>query len=260
MTPTDLQGPEVTDVDLGPGVGAWTTGRAPDVPPVVGEAGNLSHRRPHEPARLAADRAAFARRVGIDASALVLMHQVHGPDVAVVDGTTPAGAEVRGVDALVTAEPDRPLGVQVADCVPVLLAAHDHDGRAVAVGVAHAGRAGLAAGVVDAAVRALREVGGADARLRAALGPAIGGCCYEVPAALRDEVDAQVPGSAGTTTWGTPALDLPAGVRRRLDELDVDHAGTAGPCTRCHADRFFSHRADANAGRQLGVVVLRGAP
>jgi polyphenol oxidase len=256
VTPADLRGPEVISLDLGPGVHAWATGRAPDAPPVLGEAGNLSHRRPHQPARLAAERAALGRTIGIDPEALVLMHQVHGAEVAVVGPDTPGGAEVRGVDALVTAEPGRPLAVQVADCVPVLLAAHVAEGRAVAVGVAHDGRVGLAAGVVDAVVTALRGLAGESAAVTGALGPAIGSCCYEVPAALRDEVDAVVPGTAASTSWGTPALDLPGGVLGRFDALGVTRTAGAGPCTRCGADRWFSHRADPSTGRQFGIVVL----
>ncbi len=90
-------------------------------------------------------------------------------------------------DALVSTGPVG-LGVLVADCVPVLLA----DPGARVVGAVHAGRRGVVAGVVTAAVRALRAAGATH--LRAVVGPAICGACYEVPAALRDEVEA---GGAG---------------------------------------------------------------
>jgi hypothetical protein len=93
--------------------------------------------------------------------------------------STPPGRELRGVDAAVTALPGRVLAVQSADCVPVLLAGPG------AIGVAHAGRAGVLQGVIPAVVAALRQLA-QPGPLRAVLGPAIGGCCYEVPAELRE--------------------------------------------------------------------------
>jgi polyphenol oxidase len=240
---------------LAEGVDAWFTGRDPDhADPPVGRAGNLSHRRPHRPGDLARARAAMATAMAIDAGSLHLMRQCHGADVGVVDATTPPGAEVDGVDALVTAEVDRPLAVAVADCVPVLLAG------ARTVAAAHAGRLGVATDVLGATVATMGELGDAPERLHAVVGPAIGGCCYEVPAAMRDGLAADHPHAAATTTWGTPSLDLPAAVVDRLVALGVPHVEQVGSCTRCDPDqRWFSHRADPDTGRQLGVVVRRGA-
>src|SRR5690606_3460472 len=96
LTPVEMSA-FVLDVDLGPGVGAWFTGRDPDAGPrSVGAAGNLSHRRPHLPATLAADRAGVGRCIGHPPDTWVTMHQVHDAHVGVVDATTPPGAEVRG--------------------------------------------------------------------------------------------------------------------------------------------------------------------
>ncbi len=236
--------PRVRPVDLGDGVAAWFTGRADRPDPAVGRAGNLSHHRPHVPAVLAEDRAAVGRATATDPNGWHLMDQVHGADVAVVDATTPVGAEVRGVDALVTAEPDRVLGVATADCVPVLLASDE------AVGAVHAGRRGVQAGVVAAAVAALP---GSD--LRAVVGPAIGGCCYEVPAAMQAEVLEVAPAAEATTTWGTPSLDLGVAVVEQLVGLGAEVTRLAD-CTRC-GEGWFSHRADPGAGRQFGLVVRR---
>lgn len=246
--------PLVLPVDLGHGVGAAVTGR--DVgatSPPIGAAGNTSHRRPHRPDDLAATRRHVGTRTGTDVRAWHLMRQVHGDDVAVVDARTPVGAELDGVDAAVTAEVDRPLGVHTADCVPVLLRA---DG---AVGVAHAGRVGFAAGVVPAVVDALTALAsGPRSSVRAVVGPAIGGCCYEVPAAMRDDVGAAAPRAVATTTWGAPALDLAAGVEAQLVDAGVVDVERVGGCTACDPEgRWFSHRRDPDAGRQLGLVVLR---
>lgn len=244
------------EVELLPGVGAWFTGR-PASPvsaqPMVGRAGNLSHRRPHEPARLAADRRSAFERMGIDPGEVVWMRQVHGGSVAVVDADTPRGAEIRGVDALVTDRVGRPLAVQVADCVPVLLAS-----EAGPVGVAHAGRQGVIEDVVPAALEELRRQGAAPETVHAVIGPAIGGCCYEVPQDLADQVAADHPAAAARTTWNTPALDLPRAVSAQLEAAGVVHVQRVASCTRC-GDGWFSHRADPAAGRQVGVIVRHEA-
>lgn len=243
--------PLTIDVDLGTHVAAWFTGRSDDPDPAVGRAGNLSARRPHQPDRLARDRERALGRHGVAARDVHLLRQVHGTHVATVGADTPPGAVMPDADAAVTTEPDRPLAVLTADCLPVLLAGDD------VVAVAHAGRRGLLGGVLQATVAACRDTAG-DAPLRAAIGPAIHGCCYEVPAAMRDEAVATHPDAGGATTWGTPSLDLPRVAARVLDDLGVA-VEVVATCTRCDADQWFSHRADPQAGRQAGVVVRRGA-
>jgi YfiH family protein len=240
--------PRVLDVDLGARVAAWFTGRGEGPDPAVGRAGNLSARRPHQPTRLAADRRAAFGRHGVRADDVHLMRQVHGTRVAVVDARTPTGAVLPDVDALVTREVDRPLAVLTADCLPVLLAGP------TTVAVAHAGRRGLLAGVLEATVAACEAAGDAPSDLGAVVGPAIHGCCYEVPAGMQDEVAATHPDAVATTAWGTPSLDLPRVARRLLEQRDVV-VDVVSTCTRCDADAWFSHRADPDAGRQAGVVV-----
>lgn len=236
-----MSDPRVVPAGLGPGARGWFTGVADRPDPDVGRAGNLSHHRPHMPGELAADRAAVARATGTDARAWVTMRQVHGADVAEVDAATPPGGEVPEVDGLVTSQRGRVLAVAAADCVPVLLAG---EGR---VGAVHAGRRGFHAGVVQRAVAAHGGV------THAAVGPAIGGCCYEVPSDMRDEVSGPAPAARATTTWGTPSLDLPGATVALLADLGVV-VDRVGGCTRCEPG-WFSHRADPGAGRQFGLVV-----
>jgi YfiH family protein len=182
-------------------------------------------------------------------SALVDMQQVHGDAVVCVDAQDATGARVT-CDGLVTDTPDLVLMVRVADCVPVLLADLD---RSLA-GAVHAGRPGLAAGIVPKAVAGLRTHG-AD-RLTAWIGPHVCGVCYEVPAEMRAEVADVVPAAASTTSWGTPALDIGAGVRAQLEEAGVS-VQDVSRCTRESAG-LFSHRRDGQrAGRQAGLVRLR---
>jgi YfiH family protein len=241
---TSRVAPRVMPVALRDGVDAWFTGTSDAPPPVIGRAGNLSHHRPHLPSVLAADRAAVGAATGTDAGDWHLMVQVHGAAVGVVDDHTPPGAELREVDALVTTQAGRVLGVAAADCVVILLASE------LGVAAVHAGRRGVAVGAVRAAVAALP---GED--VVAVVGPAIGGCCYEVPAAMQAEICRVVPVAEATTTWGTPSLDLPRAVLDQLAALGVS-ATRAGGCTRC-TDGWFSHRADPGAGRHLGLVVRR---
>lgn len=172
------------------------------------------------------------------------MNQVHGADVAVLEG--PAGP-APAVDALVSS--GVPLAVMVADCIPVIMVGQAPSGRAV-LAAAHAGRPGLAEGVIPGTVAAMREAGAG--RISAWLGPSICGRCYEVPPALRAEVDSAVPGTASETSWGTPALDLPKGARRQLEAADVD-IKYSGPCT-LETPTLYSYRRDQQTGRFAGLV------
>jgi len=244
----------VEPVDLRDSVGAWFTGRDPDARPrPVGAPGNLAHRRPHRPADLARDRRRVAEVVGVPADRWHLMRQVHGAAVGVVDAASPPGYELRDVDGAVTAEFDRPLVVQVADCVPVLFAGPG------TVGVAHAGRRGVASGIVGEVVAALGALGDPPHSLVTAIGPAIRGCCYEVPSDLQAALAEVAPDAVATTTWGTPSLDLPAAVRSQLAAADVPVVTDVQSCTGCEP-RWFSHRRDPDGGRQVGVIVRRVVP
>lgn len=177
--------------------------------------------------------------------------QVHGCGVEVVGAEGPSQVRPEA-DALVSATPGTVLLVRAADCVPVLLG----DPDAGVVGAAHAGRPGLAAGVVPATVAAMRELGAAD--ITAWIGPHVCGQCYEVPEAMRDEVGAVVPASVATTSWGTPSLDLGAGVRAQLEASGV-HVVDVSACTRESPDLFSYRRDGAAAGRLAGLVRLQAA-
>jgi YfiH family protein len=177
----------------------------------------------------------------------VLMHQVHGAGVAVVgDPDQPVPPEV---DALVTGRPRVALLARAADCVPVLLVGDD--GLLAAV---HSGRPGLGAGVVPAAVSRMRELG--STHLRAWVGPHVCGRCYEVPEEMRDEVAAAVPAARSTTSWGTPALDLGAGVRSQLADAGVTDVRVLDRCTR-EDEAWPSYRRDGRAATRFAGVVWR---
>jgi polyphenol oxidase len=211
---------------------------------------NLSTRSADEPGAVTSNLAllaeAFAHGQGV--RRVVLMDQVHGADVHVVDegnldGPTPS------VDALVTTLPGAVLVARVADCVPVLLA----DPAAGVVGAVHAGRPGLVAGVVPRAVETMRELGADE--IEAWLGPHVCGACYEVPEDLRAEVAAAVPESFAQTSWGTPSVDIGAGLLAQLDREGVQ-AKDVGRCTIEDEDLFSYRRQGEASGRMGGLVWL----
>jgi YfiH family protein len=203
-----------------------------------------------DPAAVTANRELAAKALGADPARVVWMNQVHGADVAVVDA--PWGDRpVPRVDAVVTAERGLALAVLTADCVPVLLA----DPVAGIAAAAHAGRPGLVAGVVPAAVRAMTELGADPARIVARTGPAVCGRCYEVPEEMRAEVAAVEPASYADTSWGTPAVDVSAGVHAQLERLGVRDRAQSPVCTRESKDHF-SYRRDRTTGRLAGYVWL----
>ncbi|AZM78216.1 peptidoglycan editing factor PgeF [Streptomyces sp. NPDC005395] len=203
-----------------------------------------------DPAAVTANRELAAKALGADPARVVWMNQVHGADVAVVDA--PWGDRpVPRVDAVVTAERGLALAVLTADCVPVLLA----DPVAGIAAAAHAGRPGLVAGVVPAAVRAMTELGADPARIVARTGPAVCGRCYEVPEEMRAEVAAVEPAAYADTSWGTPAVDVSAGVHAQLERLGVRDRAQSPVCTRESKDHF-SYRRDRTTGRLAGYVWL----
>ncbi|GAA2429162.1 peptidoglycan editing factor PgeF [Streptomyces glaucus] len=203
-----------------------------------------------DPGAVRANRKLAAESLGLDPGRVVWMNQVHGPDVAVVDG--PWGDRpVPEVDAVVTAERGLALAVLTADCTPVLLA----DPVAGVAAAAHAGRPGMIAGVVPAAVRAMIELGAEPDRIVARTGPAVCGRCYEVPEEMRAEVAAVEPAAYAETSWGTPAVDVSAGVRAQLDRLGVRDQAQSPVCTRESRDHF-SYRRDRTTGRLAGYVWL----
>ncbi|MEV7206997.1 MULTISPECIES: peptidoglycan editing factor PgeF [unclassified Streptomyces] len=203
-----------------------------------------------DPAAVTANRELAAKALGADPARVVWMNQVHGADVTVVDA--PWGDRpVPRVDAVVTAERGLALAVLTADCVPVLLA----DPVAGIAAAAHAGRPGLVAGVVPAAVRAMTDLGADPARIVARTGPAVCGRCYEVPEEMRAEVAAVEPAAYADTSWGTPAVDVSAGVHAQLERLGVRDRAQSPVCTRESKDHF-SYRRDRTTGRLAGYVWL----
>lgn len=205
---------------------------------------NLGDHVGDDPDAVQDNRRRVARALG--ARALVVARQVHGRQVAVVDAPFPGQAPE--ADGLVTRTPGLALAVLVADCTPVVLLAPDEG----VAGVAHAGREGLRLGVVTAVVEAMRELGAQ--RIVGRVGPSVCPRCYEVPAALRDEVAATAPVAASVTRTGTASLDIAGGVLAQLAP-DVQDLRQVLGCT-MEDPALFSYRRDRTTGRSAGIALL----
>lgn len=182
------------------------------------------------------------------------LRQVHGARVVTVE--VPGDHAGTEADGAVTASADAVLAVHTADCAAVLLSSRPSG----VIGAAHVGWRGLVGGVIERTVEAMAALGAE--RVTAVVGPHIRARCYEFGPDDLDEVTARYGGGArATTAWGTPALDLLAGIDAALGVASLpvtrsDHGG----CTACEPDTYFSHRARGDRGRQVATIVLRDVP
>jgi YfiH family protein len=210
-----------------------------------------------------------ARALDVDAAHLSRAHQVHGASVLVCrrgDPPPPADRPLPDADIIVSDDPALALAIQTADCVALLVA----DTRTGAVAAAHAGWRGLAAGVPQVAVKALRDVFGSRPEdVVAAIGPSISAPRYEVGADVRARFEAAGHSPADIAGWfldgARPAhwqFDGWRSAREQLERAGVVHGHIYGSalCTASHPDAFCSYRRDGKAaGRIAGAVRARGA-
>ena len=213
------------------------------------------------------DREAIAgnRRLAIAAihpeAELATVHQVHSAEVVIANEAWPQGERPRA-DGMVTDTPNLLLGILTADCAPVLFADH----QAVVVGAAHAGWRGALAGVTDATIEAMEELGARREHIHAAIGPCVAQPNYEVDEAFRsrfvdDEADnarffIEGPG-------GKPHFDLESYIVHRLIAAGVGEVEALNLDTYDDPGRFFSfrrstHRGEADYGRQLSAIAIPG--
>jgi purine-nucleoside/S-methyl-5'-thioadenosine phosphorylase / adenosine deaminase len=200
------------------------------------------------------NRARFVAAVGAPGWPLIKLKQVHSGIVVDIEDSSAAGDAVEG-DAAVTETRGVMLGVQTADCVPVLLA--DSEGRVA--GAVHAGWRGTEARVVAAAVARLKEKLRIEPEsLIAAIGPHIGVCCLEVGEEVAAKfVDSEVV--VRRAEWPKPHLDLQTANRNQLlmSGIPAAQIETSSLCTKCRADLFHSYRRDGKSmGHMLSVIGL----
>jgi YfiH family protein len=212
-------------------------------------AGNLALHVGDVPAAVQNRRRTLEAELGMVPGSLRFMNQVHSANVGIASTAQPAPPPETEIDALVSPQADVPLAVMVADCLPVVFVG-SAAGGGQASAVAHAGRQGLLDGVLVNTVSELRAAGVSD--IRAWIGPSICGRCYEVPGQMRAASCEQLPQLYSETSWGTPALDLPAGAAAQLETLDVETRRPGG-CT-LEDSRLFSYRRNPQTGRFAGLV------
>ncbi|HEX2571625.1 MAG TPA: peptidoglycan editing factor PgeF [Polyangia bacterium] len=213
---------------------------------------NLSTGWGDDASAVAENRRRLAAAGGFDLERLYLARQVHGAACILVDDRTPAELREVEADALVATTPGAAVGVLTADCVPILFS--DGEGR---VAAAHAGWRGTVAGVAAAALARLVASGARRERIRAALGPSIGPCCFEVGEEVAVEFEPLAPASI-LRGPGKPHVDLRRANRDLLVAagLAPEQIHAAAPCTHCERERFYSYRRDGRGiGQMLSFVV-----
>ena len=200
---------------------------------------NLGRKSGDEVERADENRRIACEALGADVAKLALNYQVHS------DRVLRAVATMRSehADGLWTDEPGLPILAMSADCLPIAVAREDR--RTPAVAVLHAGWRGLLAGIVAAGTDAL-----GDGTLAAAIGPAIGPCCYEVG----EEVAAPFRERFGSDVMRGGRLDLWTSAERALRAAGVSRVDRFDRCTACEAEAFFSHRRDAGRTGRQGVI------
>ncbi len=208
------------------------------------------------------NRERVASAMGVAPEALVSLHQVHSADVVTLgnafarrqNDSRPKG------DAMVSAHPGMALGILTADCAPVLFA----DRNAGVIGAAHAGWKGALAGVLEATLDAMENLGARRARTAAVIGPCISQTAYEVGPAFMDSFLDADPGNTRFFCGGQGDrlhFDLPAYLLHRLRGAGVERAEWIRRCTYSDPGRFYSyrrsvHRKEADYGRLISVIRL----
>ena len=224
---------------------------------------NLALHVGDDPAQVRRNRQRFAQAIGVKASRFTTCEQIHGNRVQVVTeelagrGAVDLADAIKGTDALITCLPDIPLLLFYADCTPVLLA----DPVTGAIGLAHAGWRGTAAGIARKTVKAMgKHFGVRPENLLAAIGPCIGACCYEVDEAVRGKMPGYerffVPRGNGHYQ-----LDLARLNGYQLEEAGLlsEHISAAGVCTCDNSELFCSYRHEKGRTGRMGVCLCRKA-
>ena len=212
------------------------------------------------PAAVAENRARMAAALAVEPERFLTAYQIHSAVVAVAEAPWTADDRPRA-DAIVTRVRGLAVGVTTADCGPILLA----EAQAGVIGAAHAGWRGALAGVIEATVATMIELGAARTKIRAALGPMIRQSHYEVGADLVARFRAEE--SAGdrffrpATRRGHALFDLAGYIVARLERARIAEVEDLGLCAYADPARFFSyrrsiHRAEADYGRHVNAIVL----
>lgn len=216
--------------------------------PGSGDIGNVRH-----------NRGLVAETLDVEPDRLLTLHQIHSATAVIAE--QPWDPRAPEADAIVTRTPKLAIGVLTADCAPVLFC----DPEARVVGAAHAGWRGALAGIIEAVIVSMQELGARRERIVAAIGPSISQKAYEVDTDYVESFLAEEPsGSAFFITdegSGEPHFDLPGFVWECLARAGVGTISDLGLCTYCDETRLFSyrrsqHHGENDYGRQISAIVL----
>ncbi|TCZ72301.1 peptidoglycan editing factor PgeF [Paenibacillus albiflavus] len=212
-----------------------------------------------------ANRSALAAAIGLPFEACTFAEQVHGNEVSMVSsvergkGRTDKDDSIRNVDALITAEPDTCLCLMYADCVPLYFI----DPIRQVIAVSHAGWKGTAQNIVGTTINKMVEHYGCDpSDIKAAIGPSIGECCYEVNQEVVDKMAVHIsPVVRPSRNPDKYMMNL-----QEINRLFMIKAGILSSnieisklCTSCHKDDFYSYRAEGGTtGRMIAWLAIRG--
>ena len=223
---------------------------------------NLGSNRGDDPEAVRENYRRVCALFGVDENGACVTNQVHKNDVRVVTGADRhicLGPVPYEADGLVTAEKGLPIFCFTADCVPVLL--WDREGRAI--GAVHCGWRSSVGDILNSALEAMGSLGAEPSAIRAAIGPAIGSCCFEtdndVPEAITVWLKGDTEGLFTKRADGKTLVDLRGANARRLMQLGVpaENIDVSDECTFCSHDKYWSHRyTRGRRGSQASVIML----
>ena len=223
---------------------------------------NLGSNRGDDPEAVRENYRRVCALFGVDENGACVTNQVHKNDVRVVTGEDRhicLGPVPYEADGLVTAEKGLPIFCFTADCVPVLL--WDREGRAI--GAVHCGWRSSVGDILNSALEAMGSLGAEPSAIRAAIGPAIGSCCFEtdndVPEAITAWLKGDTEGLFTKRADGKTLVDLRGANARRLMQLGVpaEDIDVSDECTFCSHDKYWSHRyTRGRRGSQASVIML----
>ncbi len=223
---------------------------------------NLGSNRGDDPKAVRENYRRVCALFGVDKNGACVTNQVHKNDVRVVTGADRhicLGPVPYEADGLVTAEKGLPIFCFTADCVPVLL--WDREGRAI--GAVHCGWRSSVGDILNNALEAMGSLGAEPSAIRAAIGPAIGSCCFEtdddVPEAITVWLKGDTESLFTKRADGKTLVDLRGANARRLMQLGVpaENIDVSDECTFCSHDKYWSHRyTRGRRGSQASVIML----
>jgi polyphenol oxidase len=208
-----------------------------------------------DPGRVRANRLRALSALGRDPGSVYDVWQVHGTEIAIAEAPRPPETPHLQADIILTDRPGVTLMMRFGDCVPILL----HDPVRKVAGIAHAGWLGTVKGTVRVAVEAMqKKYGSKPADILAAIGPSIGPDHYEIGPDVFLQVRQAFGGDSSAlldSRDGHMYFDLWAANRRHLELAGVRRIETAGLCTVCHNDDWFSHRAEKGRTGRFGAIL-----